>query len=65
LTLNTSVFHSAASACLLLGVLEVHDVPQKYFLSPKACAGILRRADKRGRVLPGALSRALLASLGA
>ena len=33
----------------------------RYHLSPKACAGILRRAEKRGKVLPGALRVALLA----
>jgi site-specific DNA-cytosine methylase len=31
----------------------------KYWLSPKACAGILRRADKRGKDLPPALATAL------
>lgn len=34
-------------------------VPRKYFLSPKACAGILRRAEKRGRNLPVKLRDAL------
>jgi hypothetical protein len=34
-------------------------VPAKYFLSPKAAAGILRRAEKRGRELPTHLSAAL------
>jgi len=32
---------------------------RKYYLSPKACAGILRRAEKRGRELPRALQQAL------
>lgn len=34
-------------------------VPRKYFLSQKACAGILRRAAKRGRNLPAKLQDAL------
>jgi len=34
-------------------------VPQRFYLSPKACAGILRRAAKRGKVLPPMLQRAL------
>jgi hypothetical protein len=63
LTLNTSEFHSDAVASSLSDVLETSGVPAKYSLSPKACAGILRRAEKRGRVLPVALSRAL--ALGA
>jgi hypothetical protein len=33
---------------------------RKYFLSPKACAGILRRAAKRGRKLPEMLEQALM-----
>src|ERR1700745_1909226 len=40
------------TVCSLSDVLETGEVPQRYFLSAKACAGILRRADKRGRALP-------------
>jgi hypothetical protein len=40
-------------------VLETGTMPTRYFLSPRACAGILRRAEKRGRELPRVLSRAL------
>ena len=61
LTLNTSTWPSDASGCSLLDVLETGDVPQRYFLSAKACAGILRRADRRGRELPTALREALAA----
>ena len=32
---------------------------EKFFLSPTACAGILRRAEKRGKDLPPALRQAL------
>ena len=34
-------------------------VPEKYYLSPKACQGILRRASVRGRELPEVLRKAL------
>ena len=34
-------------------------VPEKYYLSPKACQGILRRASARGRELPAILKKAL------
>ena len=34
-------------------------VPQKYYLSPKACLGILRRASVRGKELPLVLKAAL------
>ena len=39
-------------------VLEL-DVSEKYYLSPKACQGILRRAEKRGKELPSMLKEAL------
>lgn len=34
-------------------------VPEKYYLTPRACAGILRRAEHRGRPLPMPLKAAL------
>ena len=42
----------------LLEVLE-SNVSDRYCLSQKACAGILRRAEKRGKELPVALRTAL------
>ena len=47
-------------ACSLSAVLMKRALP-KYFLSPKAAAGILRRAAKRGRALPVPLAAALTA----
>jgi hypothetical protein len=61
LTLSISEWHSAAAVCSLSDTLETGDLPQRFYLSPKACAGILRRADKRGKTLPPALEAALLA----
>jgi hypothetical protein len=65
-TLNTSEFNHTlvpspndGAVCSLLDVLETDAVPRKYYLSPKACAGILRRAAKRGRALPPLLQQAL------
>ena len=43
----------------LRDVLEIQPVPQKYFLSAKACQGILHRAAKRGKILPERLAKAL------
>ena len=40
-------------------ILEVN-VPQKYFLSARACQGILTRASRRGKKLPDLLQMALL-----
>ena len=65
LTLSTSEFHSAAGVCSLSDVLETGDVPQKYYLSQKACSGILRRAEKRGKALPTMLHQALQQVAGA
>jgi len=47
------------STMSLVAILETN-VDPKYYLSPRACAGILRRAAKRGRTLPEALRRALV-----
>ena len=65
LTLSISEWPSAAAVCSLSEVLET-DVAPKYFLSPKACRGILRRAELRGRPLPAHLRQVLtqVASLG-
>ena len=42
-------------------ILETGPIPQRFFLSQKACQGILRRAEKRGKVLPTQLHQALSA----
>jgi hypothetical protein len=60
-TLNTSEWPSDAAVCSLSQTLEVGNVPQRFFLSPTACKGILRRAEKRGKELPQALVVALRA----
>ena len=66
LTLSTSEwtalpaqFRSDDGVCSLSDILETGAVPQRYFLSAKACAGILRRAAKRGKALPDQLFAAL------
>ena len=57
-TPNISEQHSGAGACSLSQILQA-DAPGKYSLSPKACAGILKRAERRGRALPPLLKAAL------
>ena len=67
-TLNTSE-HAASpllcpsddAVCSLSDILETTDVPQRYYLTAKACLGILRRAAKRGKDLPMVLRQALQA----
>jgi hypothetical protein len=68
LTLSTSEWTGLAGlslnddgVCSLSDILETGDVPQRYYLSAKACKGILRRAEKRGKDLPQLLARALRA----
>src|SRR5690606_738039 len=58
LTLNGSEWPSDAAVSSLSDILEDNPDP-KYSLSPRACRGILRRAEKRGDELPPALRRAL------
>lgn len=58
-TLSSSEWPSDADVCLLSDIVETGDVPQQYFLSPRACAGILLRAERRGKELPQPLFQAL------
>lgn len=59
LTLNTPAWRSGASVCSLSDILVTGDVPRRYYLSAKACFGILRRAAARAKVLPMVLAMAL------
>jgi hypothetical protein len=61
---NISAWPNDASVCSLSQVLEQTSIPQRFFLSSTACAGILRRAEKRGKTLPLALEQALKAVAG-
>ena len=47
-TPNISEQHSGAGVSFLSQILEEH-APARYSLSPKACQGILRRAERRGK----------------
>lgn len=58
LTLNTGEFPNAAVESTLSQILQA-EVPEKYYLSAKACEGILRRAAQRGKALPEVLRLAL------
>lgn len=61
-TLSSSAWRSGASVCSLSRILESGPHLLRYCLSPRACAGILRRAEKRGRALPTQLLAALEAA---
>lgn len=50
---------SEGGVCSLSDVLETGEVQPQFYLTPKACAGILRRAEARGKKLPEQLERAL------
>ena len=43
-----------------LSQILMEGVPEKYYLSRKACQGILTRASKRGKELPEVLKKALI-----
>ena len=62
-THNTSESLSDAVESSLSEILQV-DAPEKYSLSAKACNGILRRAEKRGKTLPPMLRDALTEVIG-
>lgn len=58
LTLNIGEYPNVENESTLSEILE-DNVPEKYYLSPKACLGILRRAKNKGRKLPDNLRIAL------
>ena len=61
LTLSTLEYPSEGKEySSLADVLLTQEVLPKFFLSPKACEGILRRANRRGKTLPLALQEALV-----
>src|SRR5690606_20773816 len=59
-TLSSAEYHNDGVESSLSDVLlPAESIPPKYFLSPRACAGILRRAEKRGKELPPQLAQIL------
>ena len=56
--LNFGEYPKEDNASTLSQIL-MEGVPEKYYLSQKACQGILRRASSRGKVLPAVLQKAL------
>ena len=58
LTPNFGESPSEENASTLSQILQA-GVPEKYYLSPKACLGILRRASVSGKELPELLKKAL------
>jgi hypothetical protein len=62
LTRNFGESPSVVAASRLSQILEEAPHP-KYFLSAKACQGILHRAERRGKKLPEILERALYAQI--
>lgn len=57
-TLNIGECPNVVKESTLWQILQT-DAPEKYFLSAKACSGILRRAERRGKALPTILREAL------
>ena len=62
-TPSTGACRKDAKEFTLSQILQ-QDAPEKYSLSPKACAGIIRRAEKRGKTLPDMLMEALMEVIG-
>jgi hypothetical protein len=64
LTLSFSEYPSDGAASSLSDILETGELPRQFYLSGRACRGILRRAGKRGKTLPPLLAHALMAVAG-
>ena len=58
LTLNTGESPNVVEESTLSQILEPN-APERFYLSAKACVGILRRAERRGKELPPMLKEAL------
>jgi hypothetical protein len=58
LRVNCGEYPSVANPTKLSEILEM-EVDPKYNLSPRACLGILNRAERRGKALPPILKMAL------
>ena len=61
--LNTGICRKDATESSLWQILEERPLP-KYYLTRKACLGILRRAEERGKELPPQLKEALEVQAG-
>ena len=57
--LNGGYLRGAKESSLSQILQPPTDVPEKYYLSSRACQGIIRRAKERGKELPEALRMAL------
>ena len=60
---NIGASPSVVRESFLSQILEP-SADRKYYLSPKACQGILRRARERGKILPEILEKALIRQAG-
>jgi hypothetical protein len=60
LMLSTSEYPSEGAESSSLADVILNQALPKYSLSQKACEGILRRANKRGKTLPALLQAALV-----
>ena len=63
MTLNFGESPNGVRESTLSQILDLN-APDKYSLSQRACSGILRRAEKRGKVLPDMLKDALMEVVG-
>ena len=61
-TPNTGESPSVVRESTLSQILE-DNAPEKYSLSAKACLGILKRAEKRGKKIPALLWEALIETI--
>lgn len=58
-TVTLVPFLKEEGVCSLSDILETGDIPQRYYLSRRACQGILLRAESRGKKLPEILRKIL------
>ena len=59
LTLSGSDSPNDVAVSFLSEMLETGELDPRYYLSPRACHGILRRATERGKTIPTVVRSAL------
>ena len=63
-TLRFSESPSVVVESSLSRILETGDLPSRYYLGPRTCAGIARRIETRGKKIPKRFSDALEKTMG-
>lgn len=60
LYLNSSTIPNEPKDSMIRGIVQIDDVPEKFYLSPQACRGILRRKDEKDMKMNDQLEKLMI-----